>query len=188
MAIYFFSKRNLFLLLPIALLCGCTASNNQNGLIIPSELDNGARQNIIDETKPYRFGLTPIIGSRNDDARTAVDMGVVLKIFIAPYKSAQGTMVGGHDIYAWAKEPSFLVQTIEPPTAPVQRGMMNSVGKIPFTIRPEEIDSSAEPTDQNIKKTVNEMYSRGENQSKQQQERINALDKEIKEYLREQKQ
>lgn len=106
--------------------------------------------------EPTKFRLKPIIGSRNEDSRTVVDMGTLLKIWVAPYKGRNGVLTSSHDIYAWARMPDFVVGE-EVPTAPSidsGSGMVYN-HKLPASLSSEEVDRSAIQDDKNIQEFVN---------------------------------
>jgi len=144
---YFFAT--LFLL--ITFLSGCASKEVQ------------AKQQIVSQGEgktafyePTKFRLKPVIGSRNNDARTVVDMGTLLKIWVAPYKGRNGVLTSSHDIYAWARMPDFVVGE-EVPTAPSLddgSGMVYN-HKLPASFSSEEVDRSAIQDDKNIQEFVN---------------------------------
>lgn len=134
------------------------------------------------DTKPYRFGFTPIIGSRNDDARQSIDFGIAAKMYVVSYKDRRGAVVTGHDKLFWVKQPDFVVGISEP-TISSYRGISGPNGNLPFSIRPQEIDVTAAPTDETIKKSINSQYANGLMDTKKRIEEPSNLDETIKKYL-----
>lgn len=113
---------------------------------------------IILDKENYTSKFTPIIGSRNNDVRTILDMGMAVKVWVAPYKDQFGTLVAGHDIYVWLERPDFIPGTAVPQIDGDNKGIPNQVGRIPFTLSPEEIDRSDLKNDKAIQDYVNETY------------------------------
>lgn len=101
-----------------------------------------------DNLKIPAFPYRPIIGTRNNDAKTVVDTGVVLKIYVASYKDNKKMLVAAHDRYVWAKEPSFVIGT-DRPDIRKRTGMMTPSGKVPFVFGEGEIDAAS--IDNNLK-------------------------------------
>lgn len=113
---------------------------------------------ILLDKEAYVSKYKPIIGSRNNDVRTILDMGMAVKVWVAPYKDQYGVLVAGHDIYVWLERPDFIPGTSVPQIDGDNKGIPNQVGKIPFTLSPEEIDRSDLKNDATIQKYVNETY------------------------------
>ena len=106
-----------------------------------------------DNLKIPAFPYKQIIGTRNDDAKTVVDTGVVLKVYIPTYKDTKKTLVASHDRYVWAKEPGFIVGT-ERPDIRKRTGMMTPAGKVPFAFGAGEIDSASIQDNTRIKEYI----------------------------------
>lgn len=149
--------------------------------------------------EPTKFRLKPIIGSRNEDSRTVVDMGTLLKIWVAPYKGRNGVLTSAHDIYAWARMPDFIVGE-EVPTAPSLdsgSGMVYN-HKLPASLSSEEVDRSAIQDDKNIQEFVNgfnkfvekelskESASNSKEDMKKEEEKTK-VDKDILEFIKSKK-
>lgn len=107
-----------------------------------------------DNLKIPAFDYKPIIGTRNNDAKTIVDTGVVLKIYIPTYKDSKKMLVAAHDRYVWAKEPGFVVGT-ERPDVRKRTGLMTSAGKVPFVFGEGEIDAASIDNNSKIKDYLN---------------------------------
>jgi len=138
----------------------------------------------VETPKPYQFELKPNIGSRNDDSRTVVDMGVVMKIWVKNYKNRQGNLIASHDLYAWARKPDFLVGEDLPPRR--NTSLVTPVQKLPFMLTGEEIDRSDIQNDEVIKEYVNKVYE-NERDPELAQKRLDASresDKKILEFLK----
>lgn len=136
-------------LVALSLFSGCSSKE-------PTPNSQASQDGKMDFYEPSKFRLKPVIGSRNDDARTVVDMGTLLKIWVAPYKGRNGVLTASHDIYAWAKMPDFVVGE-EVPTAPAPdkgSGMVFNK-KLPPSISAEEVDRSKIQDDENIQTFVN---------------------------------
>ena len=126
-------------------------------------LFTGCGSKIIYETavvdqRAYQSRFKPIIGSRNNTARTIIDFGVVATIWVAPYKDQYGTLIAGHDIYVWLERPDFIPGSSVPTVNGSNRGIPTQLGKLPFSISPEEIDRADLSDDENIGKFINESY------------------------------
>jgi hypothetical protein len=106
-----------------------------------------------DNLKIPAFPYKPMIGTRNNDAKTVVYTGVVLKVYLATYKDTKKTLVGAHDRYVWAKEPDFIVGT-EKPDIRKRTGMMTPAGKVPFVFGGGEIDTTSIQNNEKIKQYV----------------------------------
>jgi hypothetical protein len=111
---------------------------------------------MLRNTNPYYLKFKPIVGSRQDDAKVVVDMGKVLKVWIAPYKS-KGTMIAAHDIYTWVQKPDFIVGEALP-SKNTHSGLTNVTGKFPFVFNEGDIDTSKGFTNKALKKYVNNVY------------------------------
>lgn len=132
---------------------GCSTSNGECN---PGPREQQYVDNDIgdDNLKIPAFSYKAIIGTRNDDAKTVVDTGVVLKVYISTYKDTKKTLVASHDRYVWAKEPGFIVGT-ERPDIRKRTGLMTSAGKVPFAFGAGEIDSASIQDNTRIKEYIN---------------------------------
>ena len=112
------------------------------------EIDQGD-----DNLKIPAFPYTAMIGTRNNDAKTVVYTGVVLKVYLATYKDSKKTLVAAHDRYVWAKEPDFIIGA-EKPDMRKRTGMITPAGKVPFAFGGGEIDSTSIENNEKIKQYV----------------------------------
>lgn len=166
---------SIYILLSAVLLGGCASK------------DELITHHVIEVQKPkaYQFGLKPTIGSQNDDSRTVVDMGVVLKVWVKNYKNKENNLIASHDMYVWARKPDFMVGEELP--ARRQTGMPTPAQKLPFMLSGEEIDRVDIQNDEVIKDYVNKTYQM-ENDPELAQQRLEASresDKKILEFLKE---
>lgn len=138
-------------ILLISFLSGCADKDPK--LVQPQMTENVK----MEFYEPSKFRLKPIIGSRNNDARTVVDMGTLLKIWVAPYKSRNGVLTASHDIYAWARMPDFIVgEEVPTISSSVDKGsglIFNN--KLPATFSSQEVDRGNLQDDKNIQEFVN---------------------------------
>lgn len=144
------------LLATTLLFSGCALNNQQatpakTKVIAHSPLEEGKPMH-----DPYTFRLKPIIGTENNDARTIVDMGTVLKIWISPFKNTNGALVAAHNVYIWGKQPDFITGE-QIPTAMRQNSGPTYRGSLPFSLSSTEIDRSDISNDQNIQKFIDEL-------------------------------
>lgn len=95
-----------------------------------------------DNLKIPAFPYHPIIGTRNNDAKTVYDTGVGLKIYIASYKDNKKVLVAAHDRYVVARESGF-VNGVDKPEPRRRTGMMTPAGKVPFVFGAGEIDEAS---------------------------------------------
>ena len=139
---------------------------------------------IVHKTKPYQFRLKPQIGSRQEDARTIVDMGVVLKISVNSYKNRSGNLIGGHDIYIWGKKPDFIPTTTLPKRT--SYGMITSNKKLPFYLSNDGLDQADIKKDETIRAYTNELYKVQKEKKLVKKKREKSLknDKKILDFLR----
>ena len=134
-------------------------------------------------TKPYQLKITPIVGSRQDDAKVIMNMGKVLKIWIAAYKD-KGTFVSSHDNFVIAKEADFVVGENIPQKN--WKSMKTPINPIPFLFRDADLDKANTIGSKEIVKYNNNIYTQ-ENDEQVALDRINEAsiyDKEIKEFLK----
>lgn len=94
---------------------------------------------IIVDKQDYQNRYKPVIGTRNNDARTAIDFGIVQKIWIAPYKTSNGSLIGSHDIYIWIKRPDFIPGSAIP-SSKIRKGVPTETDTLPFTLHSGEIE------------------------------------------------
>lgn len=167
---------------------GCSTSNGEcnQGPREQQHVDNDKGD---DNLKIPAFPYKPIIGTRNDDAKTVVDTGVVLKVYISTYKDTKKTLVASHDRYVWAKEPGFIVGT-ERPDIRKRTGLMTPAGKVPFAFGAGEIDSASIQDNTGIKEYINavsESTKRETSALSNMTEADEKFDKTIKDYVQKMK-
>lgn len=152
-----------------------------NQVVTQVQKDSKAKSN----TKPYYLRFKPIVGSRQNDSKVVVDMGKVLKIWVAPYKS-KGTMISSHDIYTWVQKPGFIVGE-DIPNKNAHTGLTNAAGTLPFIFSEGDIDTSKGLTNNVLKKYVNNVY-KAQNNPSYTKKRIDTaksrFDDTIKQYLK----
>lgn len=154
-----------FIVVAISFFSGCTAKQqSSNSSLSKKDVQNDSTS-VQNDSVPYKFRLKPIIGSRNSDSRTVVDMGVVMKIWITPYKDKNNNLIASHDIYTWVRKPDFIVGENLPSGTFMQNnndydtgGMINIEDKLPFMLSPSEIDRSDIENDEIIQKYANKIY------------------------------
>lgn len=88
-------------------------------------------------TESYQFPITPIVESQQDDSRVIVDMGKILKVWIAPYV-AGGTLIAAHSIYTWVKAPRFIAGESVGRGSPNDASPLTPSGNYPMIYRPAE--------------------------------------------------
>lgn len=161
-----------FSMATIIVTTGCTSSPK------PKELSS--RKDIL--TKPYELMITPVVGSRQDDTKVIMDMGKIMKIWIAPYKN-KGTFVSSHDNYVVAKAPDFVVGEAVPQNN--WRSMKTPTSKIPFIFRDADLDNSENLDKEEIVKYNNNIYKQQNNVevAKERLQKANLYDDEIKNFL-----
>ena len=139
---------------------------------------------IVHKTKPYQFKLKPQIGSRQEDSRTVVDMGVVLKISVNSYKNRNDNLIGGHDIYIWGRKPDFIPTTTLPKRT--SYGMITSNKKLPFYLSNDGLDQADLQKDETIRKYTNELYKMRKEKKlvKEKREKSLVNDKKILDFLK----
>jgi len=133
-------------------------------------------------TKPYELMIKPIIGTRQDDTKVVMDMGKVMKIWIAPYKNG-GTLVSSHDNYVVARAPDFVVGEAVPKKS--WRSMKTPTNPIPFLFRNEDLDKSTQISKEGIVE-FNNVINKQENDVRTAIKRLdmsNKYDERIKEFL-----
>lgn len=117
----------------------------------------------------------PIIGSGNNDARTIIDYGVVLKIWVSPYKDMDGTLIAAHYEYVWVDRPDFVPGSAVPQVSS-GGGVITPTGRLPFSISPSEIDRSNIKSDEVINKFN---IQDSQNTNRRIMERVNKAKKAI---------
>lgn len=137
-------------------------------------------------TKSYHFMVKPIVGSEQDDSKVIVDMGKILKVWIAPYV-VKGTLIAAHYTYTWVQPPHFI------PGESVGRGsytdasLLTPQGNYPIIYRPTELDNgNPKFTNEELKEYVNKKYQidkHPEEGLRKLDYKNNKYDKLIKEYL-----
>ena len=139
---------------------------------------------VVHKTKPYQFKLKPQIGSRQEDSRTIVDMGVVLKISVNTYKNRSGDLIGGHDIYVWGRKPDFIPTTTLPKRT--SYGMITSNKKLPFYLSNDGLDQADLQKDETIRDYTNELYKMEKEKKliKEKREKSLKNDKKILDFLK----
>ena len=138
----------------------------------------------VHQPKPYEFRLKPQIGSRNDDARTVVDMGEVLKITLNSYKNRQGNLIASHDVYAWARKPDFIVGEELPSRR--SGGTISPSGKLPYMLSGGELDRGDLKNDEVIRDYVNQVYKleKDEQEATHRKMEASRFDNDIKAFLK----
>jgi hypothetical protein len=147
-------KKYILLGLGVFILTGCASKKEVN---IRDIVDNTKKETDTVVLTPYQMKITPIVSSHQNDAKVIVDEGVVLKIWIAPYK-VKNTLIAGHDVYTWAKKPHFIVGEDMPKYNSKQTSLFTANGQVPFLLKTEELDTSKELPNKKIKKYVNTLY------------------------------
>ncbi|PAF46329.1 hypothetical protein BKH46_08050 [Helicobacter sp. 12S02634-8] len=121
-----------------------------------------SREIVVLNQQDYQSRYKPIIGSQNNDARTVIDYGVVLKIWISPYKDRYGVLIAGHDNYVWVRRPDFVPGSTVPQVNQ-SSGVITPTRKLPFSISPREIDRADLKSDKVINDFINESYKNTNN-------------------------
>ncbi len=155
-------------------LAGCASHNAQN-------IEETTKRDM--HTKAYELKITPVIGSRQDDAKVIRDMGKILKVWVAPYKN-KGTFVSAHDNFVVAKEPDFIIGEAVPQSG--WKSMKTPVNNIPFVFRDADMDTKESIDEETIVKYNNNVYKQqnDENIAKARlDDSSNIFDNEIKKFL-----
>ena len=108
------------------------------------------KQIIVLEQNPYQNRFKNIIGTKNVDARTVVDQGEVLKVWIAPYVTADGTLMAGQDAYIWIHKPRFISGTSIPTNGGTRSAIPTEYRDLPFTLHDGEIDDRGNIQDDKV--------------------------------------
>ena len=181
----------------VILLSGC-ATNNQNlttnsylkniNYIIQKQKEKRIKEEL--NTESYHFMVTPIVGSEQDDSKVIVDMGKILKVWIAPYVVG-GTLIAAHSIYTWVQAPHFIAGESVGRGSPTDASLLTPSGNYPVIYRPDELYYK-KPTFSNkeLKEYVNKKYEVSKHPAKYLKridKRIkNKYDKVILQYLKQQ--
>lgn len=160
----------------VLLLGGCAGKDEA----LSKAIDELERDKI--HTKPYQLKITPIIGTRQDDAKVVMDMGKIIKVWIAPYKDGK-TLVSSHDNYVVAQAPDFIVGEQVPNKN--WRGMIAPENKIPFLFRDADLDKANKLEEEEIVKYNNIVYKQQNDvsESEKRLEGTSKFDEEIKRFL-----
>lgn len=134
-------KISSIIFLGILLLAGCSSNKE---IVILNQQD-------------YISRYKPIIGSQNNDARTVINFGVVLKVWVAPYTDEYGVLVSSHDNYVWGDRPDFVPGTAVPKINKGS-GIVTPTGSLPFSLSPSEIDRRDLKSDKTINSFINQSY------------------------------
>lgn len=135
-------------------------------------------------TKPYELKITPVIGSRQDDAKVIRDMGKILKVWVAPYKN-KGTFVSAHDNFVVAREADFIIGESIPQSN--WKSIKTPINNIPFVFRDADLDQKQNIDEETIVKYNNNVYKQqnDENIAKDRLQQSGSFDSEIKKFLKE---
>ncbi|MBW6487561.1 hypothetical protein [Sulfurimonas sp.] len=155
---------------------GCSQKKD----VIPDMISDIERDKI--HTKPYQLKITPIIGTRQDDAKVVMDMGKIIKVWVAPYKDGK-TLVSSHDNYVVAQAPDFIIGESVPNKN--WKGLVAPENKIPFLFRDSELDNANKIEEEEIIKYNNIVYQQQNdtNESVKRLEKTTVFDSEIKKFL-----
>jgi hypothetical protein len=174
-----FSNKRLIIVIGASLMLfsGCASKNSS----LEKEAFELERRSDI-HTKAYQLKITPIIGTRQDDAKVVMDMGKVLKVWIAPYKDGK-TLVSSHDNYVVAQAPDFVIGEKIPKKN--WKGLIAPEKKIPFLFRDADLDNAKEINEEEIVKYNNIVYKQQNNteESLKRLDKANVYDQEIKKFL-----
>ncbi|CAA6816267.1 MAG: Unknown protein [uncultured Campylobacterales bacterium] len=180
-------------ILLIVLLNGCGLRTGVKSCGILSDIDSVEQQrNFLVESgrsslTPYQMKIKPIVGSRQDDSKVVVDMGKVLKIWVAPYKSG-ATMISSHDLYTWVQKPGFIPgESID--TVKKADGMMAASKRLPFVFNENEVAKEGDLNSKEVKDYVNSVYKvQNDNEIiKENNKKASKYDPSIKQYLEKQR-
>ncbi|WP_456469994.1 hypothetical protein [Caminibacter sp.] len=138
------------------------------------------------DTKSYHFMVKPIISSEQDDSKVVVDMGKILKIWIAPYV-VKGTLIAGHSIYTWVEPPKFIAGESVGRGSYSDASLITPNGNYPLIYRPDEVyTKKAKFSNEELRNYVNKKYETEKHPAKviRKIEKNNVkYDEEIKKYL-----
>ncbi len=172
---YFNISKVVGIIIITTALSGCFARNP-----VSQKLEV-AKKKII-HTKAYQLKITPIIGSRQDDSKVIMDMGKIMKIWVASYKNNK-TFVSSHDNFVVAVAPDFVIGETVPQKN--WKSMKTPTNNIPFIFRDADLDSSDELESAEIVKYNNIVYQQQNDVKKAEKrlEKANIYDETIKEFL-----
>lgn len=157
---------------------GCFEKDSNGNCI--SQMKN--RKDIL--TKPYQLKITPLIGSRQEDSKVIMNMGKILKVWIANYKH-DGVFVSSHDNFVVAKKPDFVLGEEVPQKN--WKSIKTPQSPIPFLFRSADLDGVNTLQSKDIIEYNNNIYKQ-ENDSNVAENKIreaNQYDEEIKRFLKE---
>ena len=186
-------KKGLIGLSIILLISGCaTKQPDKEGYlknidyIVKKQKEERLKEEL--NTESYHFMIKPIVGSEQDDSKVIVDMGKILKIWIAPYV-VRGTLIAAHSIYTWVQPPRFIAGESVGRGSPTDASLLTPNGNYPIIYRPDELYNK-NPTYSNkeLKEYVNKKYEVNKHPAKflKKIDKNNLkYDKLIKEYLEE---
>jgi len=180
-------KTNIFIAMTSLLFFGC--AEKQRDIKITEIIPKTQKKHIHTLLVPYQTKVTPVVSSYQNDSKVIVDEGVVLKVWIAPYK-IKTTLIAGHDIYTWAKKPSFIVGEEMPKYNSKKNDLFAADNKTPFVFRGGYIDNSKPISNKQVKKYVNNIYKfkAGEtNAVTKKKQKNNKFNIAIKQFLEEKK-
>jgi len=165
-----------FVVLTAVFFVGCSSSE-----VKPPKQKLVLRKDI--HTKPYELKITPIVGTRQDDEKVVMDMGKVMKIWIAPYKN-NGVLVSSHDNFVVAKKPEFVIGEKVPQKN--WSSMHTPINRIPFVFRNADLDKATKLGKEEIVKYNNNIYKEENNPkiAEQRVEKSNKYDKQIIDFLK----
>lgn len=160
----------------ILLLGGCSTKDKA----LSDSIEQMQRDKI--HTKAYQLKITPIIGTRQDDAKIVMDMGKIIKVWIAPYKDGN-TLVSSHDNYVVAQAPDFIIGEKLPKKN--WRSLITPEQKFPFLFRDADLDNAEKIEEEEIVKYNNIVYKQ-QNDKEESVKRLkeaDVYDQEIKNFL-----
>jgi hypothetical protein len=178
------------------LLSGCASKqpDKQEGYlknidyIVKAEKQKRIKEEI--NAKSYHFMVKPIVNSEQDDSKVIVDMGKILKVWIAPY-IIKGTLISGHSTYTWVEAPKFVAGESVGKGSLSDSSLITPNGNYPIVYRPDEVyTTQAHFTNKELKKYVNKKYqveANPEKTLKKIDKQNNKYNKLIKKYLKEKK-
>lgn len=143
------------------------------------------------DNNPTQFRYQPVIGTKQPDTKTMIDMGQWAKIWIKNYKNQNKTFVASHSIVTMIREPGFIAGEEIPSRR--RQTVSDSYGGRTFTFRSSDLmyDNSSMGSDglsdEQIKEYVNnyESSKKTERLTPQKREEVAKYDREILKYLEE---
>lgn len=176
------------LLLGLFILSGCSGSPKvQTSFERQYHYDQGDTNNAV------KFRYKPVIGTKQEDTKTMIDMGQWAKIWVKNYKNDNKTFIASHSIVTMIREPGFIAGEDVP--AHRRQSAYNSYGGRTFTFRSSDLmyeDSSMGSeglTDDQIKDYVDnyEYSKKTERLEPQRQKEVVKYNKEILKYIADKK-